>query len=69
MATKDMTNTGKVEKHFKLMRMCGLMVEAMMMGTLKVASSGEINQVLRRKQHGTQRSIHNKDGLRQPPLP
>lgn len=63
MAMKYMTNTGKVEKHGKLMRM----VEAMMMGTLKVAS-GETNRVLRRKR-GRRGSIHNKDMAHQRLLP
>jgi hypothetical protein len=65
MAMKDITNTGKVEEHSKLMRMRGLMVEAMMMGTLKVlkVASGEVNQVLRRKR-GTRGSIHSKDMVR-----
>jgi hypothetical protein len=68
MAMKGTANTGKVEEHGKMMRMHTLMVEAMMMGTLKVAS-GEINKVLRRKR-GTRGSIHSsKDGLRRQLLP
>jgi hypothetical protein len=64
MAMKDMTNTGKAEKHIKMTRMRGLMVEAMMIGTLKLkVASGEVNQVLRRKL-GTRGSIHSKDGVR-----
>jgi hypothetical protein len=64
MVTKDMTNTGKVEKHGKLMRMRGMMVEGMMMGTPKVAS-GEINQVhqVHRRKRGTRGKIHRKDGV------
>ncbi len=59
MAMKDTINTSKVERHGK-MRMGILMVEAMMMGTLKVTIM-EINQVLRRKR-GTQGSTHSKPG-------
>jgi hypothetical protein len=63
MALKYMANTGKVEKHGKLMRMLMVeVVEAIMMGTLKLAS-GEVNQVLRRKR-GTRGSIHSKHMVR-----
>ena len=71
MAMKDTTITSKVESHGKLMRMRILMMEAMMMGTLKVAS-GEINRVLRRKR-GTRGSIRilssSRDGVCQQLLP
>ena len=55
---KDMTDTGKANQHGKL-----LMVEVMMMGTVKEDSSGKINKGLRREP-GTRGKIHSKDGVR-----
>jgi hypothetical protein len=63
---KDMTGTGKAEKHGKLMRMRIPMVRVIMMGTLKEIS-GKIDKVLRWK-YGTLGKIHS-NGLHRQLLP